>query len=132
VAVRGEELAVALSTTPDSTSTNAWPARPYQALPRQIPGSIRLRAFRNVPSDARVRADHPILSAPTHRGTVLLIANGSISMIGPIPMLTGEADYLLYVGGKAIGVVDAKPKRNPLIGVKTTSSITDALGRTAV
>jgi hypothetical protein len=31
---------VALSTTPDSTSANAWPARPYQALPRQILGPI--------------------------------------------------------------------------------------------
>ena len=40
VMVRGEELAVALSTTPNSTSANAWPARPFQALPRQIPGSI--------------------------------------------------------------------------------------------
>ena len=38
VAVRGEELAVALSTTPNSTSSNAWPARPCPALPRQIPG----------------------------------------------------------------------------------------------
>ena len=57
-AVRGEELAVALSTTPDSTSANAWPARPFQALPRQIPGSRSLRAVRNVPSDAGVCADH--------------------------------------------------------------------------
>jgi hypothetical protein len=40
VVVRGEELAVALSTTPNSTSANAWPARSFQALPRQIPGSI--------------------------------------------------------------------------------------------
>jgi len=57
-AVRGEELAVALSTTPDSTSANAWPARPFQALPRQIPGLLSLRAVRNVPSDAGIRADH--------------------------------------------------------------------------
>ena len=58
VAVRSGELAVALSTTPDSTSANAWPARPFQALPRQIPGSRSLRAVRNVPSDAGVCADH--------------------------------------------------------------------------
>lgn len=38
------------------------------------------------------------------------------------PMLTGEADYLLYVGGKAIGVVEAKPKGHPLIGVETQSA----------
>jgi hypothetical protein len=31
-AVRGKELAVALSTMPDSTSSNAWPARPCQAF----------------------------------------------------------------------------------------------------
>jgi hypothetical protein len=31
---------VALSITPDSTGTNAAPARPFQALPRQIRGSI--------------------------------------------------------------------------------------------
>ena len=51
--VRGGELAVALSTTPNSTSANAWPARPFQALPRQIPGSIGLRAFRSVSSGAK-------------------------------------------------------------------------------
>ncbi|MGC8640034.1 MAG: DEAD/DEAH box helicase family protein [Isosphaeraceae bacterium] len=38
------------------------------------------------------------------------------------PMLTGEADYLLYAGGKAIGVVEAKPKGHPLIGVETQSA----------
>ena len=38
------------------------------------------------------------------------------------PMLTGEADYLLYVDGKAIGVVEAKPKGHPLIGVETQSA----------
>ena len=38
------------------------------------------------------------------------------------PLLTGEADYLLYVGGKAIGVVEAKPKGHPLTGVETQSA----------
>ena len=38
------------------------------------------------------------------------------------PMLTGEADYLLYAAGKAIGVVEAKPKGHPLIGVETQSA----------
>ena len=37
-------------------------------------------------------------------------------------MLTGEADYLLYAAGKAIGVVEAKPKGHPLIGVETQSA----------
>ena len=38
------------------------------------------------------------------------------------PTLTGEADYLLYADGKAIGVVEAKPKGHPLIGVETQSA----------
>jgi len=38
------------------------------------------------------------------------------------PMLTGEADYLLYADGKAIGVVEAKPKGHPLIGVEGQSA----------
>ena len=38
------------------------------------------------------------------------------------PMLTGEVDYLLYVNGKAIGVLEAKPKGHPLIGVETQAS----------
>jgi len=38
------------------------------------------------------------------------------------PMLTGEADYLLYVKGKAIGVIEAKPKGHSLIGVETQSA----------
>jgi type I restriction enzyme R subunit len=38
------------------------------------------------------------------------------------PMTTGEADYLLYADGKAIGVVEAKPKGHPLIGVETQSA----------
>lgn len=38
------------------------------------------------------------------------------------PLATGDADYLLYVDGKAIGVVEAKPVgRTPLIGVETQS-----------
>ena len=37
-------------------------------------------------------------------------------------MLTGEADYLLYAAGKAIGVVEAKPKGHPLTGVETQSA----------
>src|SRR5271157_115042 len=34
-------------------------------------------------------------------------------------MLSGEVDYLLYFSGKAIGVIEAKPKGHPLIGVET-------------
>ncbi len=38
------------------------------------------------------------------------------------PMLTGEVDYLLYPGGKAIGVLEAKPKGHPLIGFESQAS----------
>jgi type I restriction enzyme R subunit len=38
------------------------------------------------------------------------------------PMLTGEVDYLLYAGGKAVGVVEAKPKGHTLTGVEGQSS----------
>src|SRR4051812_11685822 len=34
-------------------------------------------------------------------------------------MITGEADYLLYAGGKAIGVVEAKPQGHTLAGVES-------------
>jgi type I restriction enzyme R subunit len=34
---------------------------------------------------------------------------------------TGEADYLLYADGRAIGVVEAKPEGHPLTGVETQS-----------
>ena len=38
------------------------------------------------------------------------------------PLKTGYADYMLYADGKAIGVVEAKPKGYPLTGVETQSS----------
>ncbi len=37
-------------------------------------------------------------------------------------MLTGEVDYLLYASGKAVGVVEAKPKGHTLTGVEGQSS----------
>ncbi len=33
------------------------------------------------------------------------------------PLQTGEADYLLFVDGKAVGVVEAKPEGTTLSGV---------------
>jgi type I restriction enzyme R subunit len=38
------------------------------------------------------------------------------------PLNSGFADYLLYAEGKAVGVVEAKPKGYPLTGVETQSS----------
>ena len=38
------------------------------------------------------------------------------------PLKTGSADYLLYVEGKAIGVIEAKPEGHTLTGVETQSA----------
>ena len=38
------------------------------------------------------------------------------------PLKTGFADYLLYVEGKVIGIVEAKPEGHPLVGVEVQSS----------
>ena len=38
------------------------------------------------------------------------------------PLKTGFADYLLYVDGKVIGLVEAKPEGHPLVGVEIQSS----------
>lgn len=38
------------------------------------------------------------------------------------PLLTGSADYLLYVSGKAAGVIEAKPEGHSLTGVEIQSS----------
>jgi type I restriction enzyme R subunit len=42
--------------------------------------------------------------------------------IREFPLTTGSADYLLYAGGRAIGVVEAKPEGHTLTGVETQSA----------
>lgn len=49
-----------------------------------------------------------------------LSAAGGIA-VREFPLKTGAADYLLYVGGKVIGVVEAKPAGHTLGGVETQS-----------
>ena len=49
------------------------------------------------------------------------ISAGPGVAIREFPMITGEADYLLYAGGKAIGVVEAKPQEHTLAGVESQS-----------
>lgn len=56
-----------------------------------------------------------------NRSEMNLLATPGIA-VREFPMLMGEADYLLYAGGKAIGVVEAKPKGHPLIGVESQSA----------
>lgn len=46
------------------------------------------------------------------------ISAGPGVAVREFPMITGEADYLLYAGGKAIGVVEAKPQGHTLAGVE--------------
>lgn len=44
------------------------------------------------------------------------------------PLTTGDADYMLYVDGRAIGVIEAKPEGHTLTGVETQSAkYTDGL-----
>ena len=47
------------------------------------------------------------------------ISAGPGVAVREFPMITGEADYLLYADGKAIGVVEAKPEGHTLAGVET-------------
>ncbi len=42
--------------------------------------------------------------------------------IREFPLATGFADYMLYAGGKAIGIVEAKPEGHTLTGVETQSA----------
>jgi type I restriction enzyme, R subunit len=50
------------------------------------------------------------------------ISAGPGVAVREFPLIIGEADYLLYAAGKAIGVVEAKPRGHPLIGVETQSA----------
>jgi type I restriction enzyme R subunit len=38
-----------------------------------------------------------------------------------LPLATGDADYLLYVGAKSLGVIEAKPEGYTLTGVEAQS-----------
>lgn len=49
------------------------------------------------------------------------ISSGLGIAVREFPLSTGAADYLLYIDGKACGVVEAKPEGHPLKGVETQS-----------
>jgi type I restriction enzyme R subunit len=49
------------------------------------------------------------------------ISAGLGVVVREFPLSTGDADYLLYIDGKACGVVEAKPEGHPLKGVETQS-----------
>ncbi len=50
------------------------------------------------------------------------ISAGPGVAVREFPLATGEADYLLYVDARAIGVVEAKPVGHTLTGVETQSA----------
>jgi type I restriction enzyme R subunit len=50
------------------------------------------------------------------------LAAGTGIAVREFPLATGEADYLLYADGRAIGVVEAKPEGHTLVGVETQSA----------
>src|SRR6478752_7338190 len=50
-----------------------------------------------------------------------LLAAAGIA-VRDFPLSTGFADYLLYAGRKAIGIVEAKPEGHTLTGVETQSA----------
>ena len=50
------------------------------------------------------------------------ISAGPGVAIREFPLKTGDADYLLYADGKAIGVIEAKPEGHTLTGVETQST----------
>jgi len=74
---------VALSTTPDSTSSNAWPARPCEARPLHSLRLTLLRALHCTPSGVRVRACLRPPNLPLGDGSVYVIEIGSNPEIGP-------------------------------------------------
>jgi type I restriction enzyme R subunit len=49
------------------------------------------------------------------------ISAGLAVAVREFPLSTGQADYMLYADGKAIGVIEAKPKGHTLTGVETQS-----------
>ena len=94
------ELAVVPSTRSGSRSSNAWPARPRHAPPRQSLGPTSLHALERVPSGVAACADlrQPQLTAPC--GSAFTIKTGSVFEIGhtaglfdePVIVDTGSVD----------------------------------------
>lgn len=51
------------------------------------------------------------------------ISAGPGVAIREFPLTTGEADYLLYADGRAIGMLKAKPEDHTLTGVEIKSAM---------
>jgi len=52
----------------------------------------------------------------------MIISAGPGVAIREFPLKTGAADYLLYVDGKAAGIIEAKPEGHTLTGVELQSA----------
>jgi hypothetical protein len=70
-------LAVVLSSTPGSLSTNAWPARPRRALPRHIVDPATTPRIYCVPRIAAARARFIDDASLVSTGAALLIETGA-------------------------------------------------------
>src|SRR5271157_1499930 len=95
---------------------------PHHLTPKARPWAGRARASPMNPEDrARQDIDRQLGQCGwvvQDKGPMNISAALGVA-VREFPMLSGEVDYLLYVGVKAIGVLEAKPKGHPLIGVET-------------
>ena len=131
VAVRGEELAVALSTTPDSTSSNAWPARPRRARPLHSLRLTLLRALHCTPSGVRVCACLRPANLPLGAGSVYVIEIGSNPEIGSIERhATGSTVNAPCWTSKAVRDPSAADRENrlPVLSPRSVSEISPSVG----
>jgi len=73
---------------------------------------------------ARVEIDKQLLACgwlvQDHKAMNIMAGPGVA--VREFPLKSGFADYLLYVEGKVIGIVEAKPEGHPLVGVEVQSS----------
>src|SRR5271157_798506 len=91
---------------------------PHRLTPKARPWAGRFPAAPMNPEDrARQDIDRQLVQrgwVVQDKGQMNISAALGVA-VREFPMLTGEVDYLLYVRGKAIGVLEAKPKGHPLI-----------------
>lgn len=74
--------------------------------------------------EARCRIDRMLDQAGwavQHRNEMNISASQGVA-VREFPLKTGFADYMLYVDGRVIGVVEAKPEGHTLRGVETQSA----------
>ena len=85
----------------------------------------RQQAFRVSPEEkARLEIDRQLTACgwTVQDHKAMNLSAGSGIAVREFPLETGPVDYLLYAGGKVIGVVEAKPEGHTLTGVEIQSS----------